>query len=146
MAKAKQLSGPRSHVSSVSATPAAPSGAVAKSRQSLAISVRPKARRPIAHKIRFDISRDKQALLIRFPEVQRHIIWRLRLLTVQTAINLINRGMSLRMAAEALQMSPSQLCVSLQDYRRAGPDGLRPRQHRPHGKAVEGCTLTLRMS
>jgi hypothetical protein len=89
----------------------------------------------------FKVPVSDQRLLIRLPEVTRHLMHQQRLMMVRAAEVLMRNGLSLNKTARTLGLSASWLYTWLGVYRTHGPEGLRPKAHMR--KDANTCQFTI---
>jgi len=95
---------------------------------------------------KFRVPARQQLLILNFPAVRRHLEFMRRIAILNAAFPMLASGhFSLRTAAAALGLAPSQLCGWLQNYRSHGAEGLRPkpRQNQRRQNARELCELSI---
>jgi hypothetical protein len=96
------------------------------------------------YKIKFRAPRSVASILLQFPAVRAHMVWRERVVLVCAAKAMMAGGkFSLRTAAAALGLSVSQLCLWLQTHAASGDDGLRPKPRRTGKRHGDACKLQI---
>jgi hypothetical protein len=104
----------------------------------------PLRKRRRSKKIHFHVPSRTQALLLNFPVVRDEMVFIYRLSQLRAALALLATGkFSMRTAADALDLLPSQLCVWLRGWRERGADALRPVRRGRAARRVETCRLDV---
>lgn len=104
----------------------------------------PLRKRRRSRKVLFRVPSRTQALLLNFPVVRDQMAFIYRISQVRAALALLATGyFSLRTAARALDLPPSQLCIWLRGYRERGADALRPVRRGRAARRAETCRLDI---